>query len=340
MLSHGYEHGFRTLGRQILLEPIEWTDDGWPVAAADDLGGALAAPADASPQRAAEGFHDDFSTLHLGERWTFHAPSPGEVDRLRSDDGLGLSAKGTGPADTSPLCVLTGDHSYEVEVDIELGSGSTEAGLLLFFNGRLFCGMGIDGERMPSYSGGLRTHWREPAPPSRRMRSASAMRSTSSPGWYRAPGSEWVRHGVRYETSGYHANTTGDLLSLRPAIYAAGDGEVRFRDFRYRRSADARAVRPIGQRTRNSTACVRSSVLPDVEAEEPGLDDETRLRGIRRPEAELAGAELERHGHGAAGLDACAARTRRAGAPAERRSPRRPRGTPGSPRRRGGRTCW
>ena len=47
MVSHGYEHGFRTLGRQILLEPIEWTDDGWPVAAADDLGGALAAPADA-----------------------------------------------------------------------------------------------------------------------------------------------------------------------------------------------------------------------------------------------------------------------------------------------------
>ena len=53
-------------------------------------------------------------------------------------------------------------------------------------------------------------------------------------GWYRLPGDEWVRHGVRYETSGYHANTAGDLQSLRPALYAAGDGEVRFRDFRYR----------------------------------------------------------------------------------------------------------
>ena len=42
-----------------------------------------------------------------------------------------------------------------------------------------------------------------------------------------------MRHGVRYETSGYHANTAGDLQSLRPALYAAGDGEVRFRDFRY-----------------------------------------------------------------------------------------------------------
>ena len=39
---------------------------------------------------------------------------------------------------------------------------------------------------------------------------------------------------MRYETSGYHANTVGDLLSLRPALYAAGEGEARFRDFRYR----------------------------------------------------------------------------------------------------------
>ena len=233
MLSHGYEHGFRTLGRQILLEPIDWTDDGWPVAAVDDVGGALAAPADASPQRAPSGFHDDFSMLRLGERWTFHAPSPGEVDRVRSDDGLVLTAKGTGPADTSPLCVLTGDHSYEVEVDLELGSGSTEAGLLLFFNNRLFCGMGIDGERMLSYTGGLRTHWREPAPPTRRMTLRIRNEEHIVTGWYRTPGAEWVRHGVRYETSGYHANTTGDLLSLRPAIYAAGDGDVRFRDFRY-----------------------------------------------------------------------------------------------------------
>ena len=53
-------------------------------------------------------------------------------------------------------------------------------------------------------------------------------------GWYRLPGGEWTRHAVRYETSGYHANTMGDLLSLRPALYATGSGAARFRDFRYR----------------------------------------------------------------------------------------------------------
>src|SRR3546814_17757621 len=26
---HGYENGYWTLGRQALLDPVEWTDDGW-----------------------------------------------------------------------------------------------------------------------------------------------------------------------------------------------------------------------------------------------------------------------------------------------------------------------
>ena len=59
MVSHGYEHGFRTLGRQVLLEPIDWTDDGWPVAVADDVGAPQRAPANASPQRPAAGFSED-----------------------------------------------------------------------------------------------------------------------------------------------------------------------------------------------------------------------------------------------------------------------------------------
>src|SRR3954447_27090388 len=29
MAYHGYENGYRTLGRQLLLEPVEWTADGW-----------------------------------------------------------------------------------------------------------------------------------------------------------------------------------------------------------------------------------------------------------------------------------------------------------------------
>lgn len=234
MVSHGYENGFRTLGRQILLEPIRWSPDGWPEADANDIGTALDAPAGASPQPTPHGFDDDFARLRLGERWAFHAPAPGESARaIAAGDGVRLTAKGSGPADASPLALVVGDHAYEIEVDVEL-EGDVEAGLLLFFNARLFCGMGIDGDRMRSYSGGMRTHWREPAPAVRRMTLRLRNDAHIVTGWYRVPGESWTRHAVRYETSGYHANTAGDLQSLRPALYASGHGAAVFRDLRYR----------------------------------------------------------------------------------------------------------
>ncbi|WP_322410286.1 family 43 glycosylhydrolase [Microbacterium invictum] len=235
MVSHGYENGYRTLGRQILLEPIAWTEDGWPVAPASDIGGTLSAPAEAVPQRRPERATEEITGFRLGERWNFHAPSRGEFRRLTvEDDQLVLHGKGTGPADSSPLALVTGDHAYQVEADVEL-DGDGEAGVLLFFNGRLFCGMGIDGHGMRSYSGGIRTHWREPAPAMRRLSLRLQNDHHVVTGWWREPGGEWVRHGVRYETSGYHANTIGDLLSLRPALYVAGAASARFRDLRYRR---------------------------------------------------------------------------------------------------------
>ena len=43
----------------------------------------------------------------------------------------------------------------------------------------------------------------------------------------------WRKFDVQMEVSGYHHNVAYDFLSLRPALYAAGQGEVRFRNFTY-----------------------------------------------------------------------------------------------------------
>ena len=235
MVSHGYEHGFRTLGRQVLLEPIAWTTTTGPSPPRSTSG--RRSRHRRMPRRSAR--HRDSTRTSRPSASASGGPSTRRPRARRvgsaSTTAWSCARRGAGPADTSPLCIPTGDHSYEVEVDVEvsLDSGTVEGGLLLFFNNRLFCGMGIDGERMLSYSGGIRTHWREPAAPARRMSLRIRNDAHIVTGWYRLPGDEWVRHGVRYETSGYHANTAGDLLSLRPAIYAAGVGDVRFRDFRY-----------------------------------------------------------------------------------------------------------
>jgi beta-xylosidase len=47
-------------------------------------------------------------------------------------------------------------------------------------------------------------------------------------------GRTWTRYPNSMEVSGYHHNVAYGFLSLRPALYAAGPGEVKFRNFTYR----------------------------------------------------------------------------------------------------------
>ena len=66
MVYHGYENGFRTLGRQTLLEPIEWTSDGWFRAKGGTLSTPLAKPRGSAASKAGFALSDDFSTNKIG----------------------------------------------------------------------------------------------------------------------------------------------------------------------------------------------------------------------------------------------------------------------------------
>ena len=44
LVYHGYENGYRTLGRQTLLDPVEWTADGWFHTLGADLADPLLKP--------------------------------------------------------------------------------------------------------------------------------------------------------------------------------------------------------------------------------------------------------------------------------------------------------
>ncbi len=236
-----YENGFATLGRQTLLEPIEWDEDGWPRAGG---GGDLSAPLPAplpSVSMAADQTHgmplsDDFSSQRFGTQWSFHAPpSKDEYLRASFNDGLVLQARGSGPSDSSALTCIVGDRRYEITVEMDVNDGA-EGGLLLYYSDRLFCGMGHDGGHMTSYRAGRAIpYWREPAPASRSIHLRIVNDNHIVTQYYSLNGTDWTRHGLRFNVEGYNTNTADELLSLRPALYAAGTGgEVRFRNFTYR----------------------------------------------------------------------------------------------------------
>ncbi|CDO36504.1 family 43 glycosylhydrolase [Novosphingobium sp. KN65.2] len=233
MVYHGYENGYQTLGRQTLLEPIEWTPDGWFRAAGGDLSQPLRKPAGLA-QTHGMAHSDSFRVTALGRLWSLYASAPDEVARVVVADGqLTLAGKGTGPADSSPLTQQVGDRAYEIEVELEL-TGEVQGGLLLFFDDRLFLGMGIDGQRMTTYRGGKASYWPEPAPAVRHMHMRISNRDQVVTFYYSLDGKAWTRHAVRTYVSGYNANTVDNLLSLRPALFASGQGKVAFRSFRYR----------------------------------------------------------------------------------------------------------
>lgn len=232
---HGYENGYRTLGRQTLLEPVRWGDDGWPRAEGGDLSASFPKPLPSAPASPGLPLSDNFDSLRLGSVWTFYRPAANELLRLRHVPGqLAIAAKGSSPEDCSPLTLTVPDQAYEISVDVEL-QGAVQGGLLLFYSRRLHAGLGFDGQGIATWRGGGRLgFWPEPPNAARRLQLRIVNDRHIVTMFYRAPGAAWRRHGLRMEVSGYHVNASDELTALKPALAAIGAGDVVFRDFRYR----------------------------------------------------------------------------------------------------------
>lgn len=233
MFYHGYENGYRSLGRQSLLEPIEWTAEGWPRALGGDLSRPLRKPM--GRKLAADGvsLSGPFDANSLGARMSVYKPDRNYRDRIAFEDGaLVLTAQGKGPADASPLVMNSGDRRYELSVEMEL-DGPVTAGLLLFYNEKFFCGIASDPNRFRAYRLGEENPFEARVPAiGRRFYLRLVNEDQVGRFYYSADGRTWVLH-RSYEVSGYNQNIAGAYLSLRPAFFAAGSGKVTVRNMAY-----------------------------------------------------------------------------------------------------------
>jgi len=234
MVYHGYENGYRTLGRHVLLEPVSWDKDGWPHAMGADLSRPLPKPKTRRSPPAEHNLSDDFSTDRLGTVWRFHKPKLDELARIqRSNGSMLLKAKGASPADSSPLTMIPGDRAYEVQVTLEPGGGA-EGGLLFFYNERAYLGCGFDGSKLSTYVYGERHDWLRIDLKQSRVTFRFVNDHQVVTMYYRSGDGAWTKHPWQLEVSGMHQNVLGSFLSLRPSLFACGAGEVKFREFRYR----------------------------------------------------------------------------------------------------------
>ena len=223
IVYHGYENGYYPLGRNTLIEPIEWTKDGWFRTVRDPLKeGEVRRFGNAAVEA------DDFSGASLKLQWQFFGIR-GAQDYALKDGALTLNSV----VDNfrAVLCTV-GDHGYEATVRIEPG-GDVEAGLAAYYSGRMFAGIGIkNGSVVPYAKGAGAVVGKNKNPRVRffklRMRDFDLQRFTSE------DGKTWIPCPSSVDVSGYHHNVLGGFSSLKLAVFVRGEGKIRVDDFDYR----------------------------------------------------------------------------------------------------------
>lgn len=236
MMYHGYENGYHTLGRQTLLEPVKWTEDGWLLTKDYDMSQPIPKPKGGETMKHSMPLSDDFTENKLGIQWSFFRGDTKENERItyHHDEGvLELEAEGNSPRDSSPLTFIAGDQAYQFEVTMELDDNA-KGGAILFYNDKLYAGVGFTTDRVYLHRYGMdqRDHDR---PDSNRVRvRVTNDRHILTIHYSLDEGETWTKYDTQMDVSGYHHNVAYGFMSLRPAIYAAGEGSVRFSDLEYR----------------------------------------------------------------------------------------------------------
>jgi len=228
---HSYENGYRALGRQLLLLPVEWTPDGWfRIPAGISADSVLPMPVPGATQQPYLDPSDNFATPALGLQWAFWR----DYDPTRFTTGsnaLTLQARGKSLADTSVLTTPVGGHAYTIEIDVEVEPDCI-SGLLLFYNPEHSTGIFISPEGIFARlaSGSVHSHMEKGATRAT-LRIVNDNQEVDF--YYRLPGHPWRRTVESAEISGMNHNVLGGFLDVRPALCAYGSGKATFRAFRY-----------------------------------------------------------------------------------------------------------
>jgi beta-xylosidase len=230
ILYHAYEKGFYTLGRQTLMEPIEWTADGWfkvPSDVQDDL---PVRKMMLKSQESTFSLSDEFEGDLLGLQWAFFK----EYDSSRvtvSNDQLHFKAEGDNPGNSVPLLCIPMNESYEINVNYEL-VGEAKGGLVLYYDQSMYAGLVTDGKKFTVYRRGRPINsGKNEMGRSGYLKIRNIEHTVTF--YYSRDGKEWHKIQRSFMTDCYNHTAFGGFLSLRVGLVAVGTGIVNYRSFVY-----------------------------------------------------------------------------------------------------------
>ena len=224
VVYHAYEKGAHTLGRQTLIDPIEWTDDGWFRLDADR---AALRP---NPNFPTMELSDDFSSSELGLQWTSWGGF-GEDDVEIKDGSLYLQGKATEVGYGRKLLITVPDRHYQVQVEVDLQKEG-HGGLILYYREKVFAGITAIQDTFTIHEN---ANERQSLPNT--FGSHFFLRLINQKDLctlqISKDGKQWQTVKDYLDVSGMHHNNHRSFYALRAGVVAVGQAKVRFDNFQY-----------------------------------------------------------------------------------------------------------
>ncbi len=231
MIFHGYENGYYNMGRQSMIVPIEWTEDGWYKIQDDiEIAKPIKLPDLENKNTEKYQLSDSFEGDKLGPQWRFFKEF-GEGRYELTGDELVVNGKGSSVPDCSPMLIIPTNHSYTASVELEL-EGDAIGGLVLFYNENGYSGILADKENILTNLRG----WQFPTEKNainRKVYLRLKNIENTVDMYYSLDGKEWTKTENSFEVSAYHHNILGGFMSLRIGLCSMGEGKVIFKNFKY-----------------------------------------------------------------------------------------------------------
>jgi len=228
MVYHAYANGYHTLGRQTLIESIEWTTDGWYRTLPE---ASFPTPRKTIPHGLE--LSDNFNHPELGLQWTFWKEYAIRQVTLKNN-ALHLKAKGNTPANGRLLLTTVTDKTYETQVEVKAGPGN-KAGLVLFYNEQTYAGVISDGKQFTIYKNPQEIV-NLPNRFGKQFHLKILNQGNSCTFMASKDGITWDTLAGQVDVSEMHHNNYGGFYALRIGLLSAGKGEATFKQFRYRQA--------------------------------------------------------------------------------------------------------
>lgn len=227
MVYHAYEKDHYNMGRQTLLQPVEWTNDGW---FRMPEGAGTPQPV-RRPAGNAFTLSDRFEGNTLKPHWKFFGSYDTARFRLQNNT-LGITGKGSSIAGCSPLLCVPTDHSYTADVEMTI-EGDATGGLVLFYNQQAYSGILANKEDVLANLRGWQFTAEKKVISKHVFLRLKNINNTVDM-FYSTDGEKWNKIESSLEVSGLHHNALGGFLSVRIGLCSVGEGKVTFRNFNYK----------------------------------------------------------------------------------------------------------